>query len=217
MRLSSLPIYRGKCYTCNRPQSSCMCQYVRPIMTRTQFIILMHPKEHQKTKNGTGYLTHLSLPNSQLFIGIDFTNHTAINTIIQDNNNHCMVLYPNKKALNLQQEQLRLSKKNLVIFIIDSTWACSKKILRLSQNLQDLPKVSFSNTTVSQFLIKKQPAAYCLSTIESTAIVLQLLQEQTLESFDKKALETFLNPFNKMVQYQLECANKHCLREENKK
>ena len=63
---------REKCYRCYRPKSSCMCSHIHEIETNTKFIILMHPKEFKKTKNGTGRLTHLSLPNSHLFIGIDF-------------------------------------------------------------------------------------------------------------------------------------------------
>ena len=49
--------YREVCYQCYRPKSSCMCKYVKSIKTNTKFIILMHPKEFQKTKNGTGILT----------------------------------------------------------------------------------------------------------------------------------------------------------------
>ena len=59
-----------------------MCEYIRPITTQTKFIVLMHPKEFKKTKNGTGHFTHLSLPNSELFMGIDFSDNDRINEII---------------------------------------------------------------------------------------------------------------------------------------
>ncbi|MEA3289204.1 MAG: DTW domain-containing protein, partial [Campylobacterota bacterium] len=55
---------RDFCYSCYRPKSSCMCEYTKPIATNTKFIILMHPKEFRKTKNGTGHFTHLNLSNS---------------------------------------------------------------------------------------------------------------------------------------------------------
>ena len=70
---------REQCYRCYRPKSSCMCAYVRAIETQTKFIVLMHPKEFKKTKNGTGRLTHLSLPNSGLFKGIGFSDNARIN------------------------------------------------------------------------------------------------------------------------------------------
>lgn len=204
--------FRGKCYQCNRPKSSCMCSYVHTIDTKTQFIILMHPKEHQKTKNGTGYLTHLSLTNSKVFKGIDFSEHKEINEIIKNKNNQCYILYPGKESLNISQNDLPLNNKNLIIFIIDSTWACSRKILRKSRNLQHISQISFDNTELSEFKVKKQPKEYCLSTIESTKRVLELLKYQNKESIPKSDINLFLNPFKKMVEYQLKCAKKNNLR-----
>lgn len=197
--------FRGKCYKCNRPLSSCMCQYINAIDTKTQFIILMHPKEHQKTKNGTGYFTQLSLNNSQLFIGVDFSNHTPINDIINNKNNQCYILYPGQDSINLSHQKISKESKNLVVFIIDSTWACSRKMLRLSKNLQKIQKISFDSKKLSEFKIKAQPKEYCLSTIESTLTLLELLNKQNKEIITPYELERFLQPFQKMVEFQLEC------------
>ena len=208
--------FRGKCYRCNRPKSSCMCQYIHSIPTNTQFIILMHPKEHQKTKNGTGYLTHLSLPNSKVFRGIDFSNHTQINQLLNDQKNECYILYPSSNSINLSNQKMKKTDKQRVVFIIDSTWACSRKILRLSHNLQHVPTISFQNNQKSNFKIKTQPKDYCLSTIESTLIVIKLLNEQKIENIKEKDLNGFLKPFKQMVKYQLNCAEQNNLRENKK-
>jgi len=197
---------REKCYRCYRPISSCMCKHVEPIVTRTKFVILMHPKEFKKTKNGTGRLTHLSLPNSELYIDDDFSEHRAINALIENSDNLCYVLYPGKKSINLNTQIIDAQGKRIVIFIIDSTWACSVKMLRVSRNLQKLPQVSFTHSKTSQFLIKEQPEAYCLSTIESTLSVLELLHQQGLEAIEEGAFDAFLNPFKSMVEYQIGCA-----------
>lgn len=184
-----------------------MCRHVKPIATQTKFVILMHPKEFKKTKNGTGRLTHLSLPNSELYIEVDFSEHAAINALIEDNNNLCYVLYPGKKSINLNTRKIENQGKQIVIFIIDSTWACSVKMLRVSRNLQRLPRVSFTHSKTSQFLIKEQPQAYCLSTIESTLTVLELLHAQGIERIEEGAFEAFLDPFKAMVEYQIGCAS----------
>ncbi|QOY55728.1 DTW domain-containing protein [Candidatus Sulfurimonas marisnigri] len=200
---------REKCYNCYRPKSSCMCSYVNSIKTKTKFIILMHPKEFKKVKNGTGHLTHLSLKNSELFIGVDFTNHKMINDIISTCKSY--ILYPSKDAINISREKLYDNdldiQKDMAIFIIDSTWACSLKMLRESKNLQTLKHISFDNNKLSQFKIKEQPADYCLSTIESTLSVLELLNFWKLENIENDYLKTFLNPFEKMVEYQLKCVD----------
>ena len=197
---------RKKCYRCYRPASSCMCAHVKKIMTKTKFVILMHPKEFKKTKNGTGRLTHLSLPNSELYIDIDFSEHRAINLLINNSENICYVLYPGKNTLNLNTDKIDTSGKQMVIFIIDSTWPCSVKILRLSRNLQQLPKMSFTHSKSSQFKIKEQPKEFCLSTIESTLTVLELLNIQGIEEIEHRDFEHFLDPFTSMVDYQLECS-----------
>ena len=184
-----------------------MCSYVNPIATRTKFIILMHPKEFKKTKNGTGRLTYLSLPNSELYIDVDFSDHTDINALIENSDNRCYLLYPGKNALNLNTQKIESKEKQIVIFILDATWACSVKMLRVSRNLHALPRVSFTHTKSSEFMIKEQPKDFCLSTIESTVTLLELLHLQGIEEIEEGAFERFLDPFRSMVEYQIECAS----------
>lgn len=197
---------RAKCYRCYRPKSSCMCSHVRTLNTQTTFIVLMHPKEFKKTKNGTGHLTHLSLSNSELFVGIDFTHNARINEIIATHES--FILYPSAHAINLSHENPRSEtslhvKKPMAIFLIDSTWACSLKMMRKSQNLHALAHLSFDTTKRSAFKIKEQPMEYCLSTIESTLSVLELLTRWEIERIEPAHLKVFLTPFHAMIEYQL--------------
>ena len=194
---------REKCYKCYRPKSSCMCPHIKSIQTETKFVILMHPKEFKKVKNNTGFFTHLSLSNSEVFMGIDFSNHTRINEIIALHDNY--ILFPSSDAINLSQvnpKVQRESKKPLAIFIIDSTWSCTKKIFTLSSNLNQMKHMSFTTTKTSEYDIKIQPHSNYLSTIESTLVVLELLNEWKIENVKKEALESFLTPFYKMIEYQ---------------
>lgn len=185
-----------------------MCKYIiEPLKTNTKFVILMHPKEFKKTKNGTGHLTNNSLENCEIHIGIDFTNNDRINSLIKNEEYESFVLYPDKNAIKLNEDKLSTKKKSL-IFIIDSTWPCSKKILRLSRNLSTLRKVSFVHNKSSQFMIKTQPNVHCLSTIESTLCVLEQLNNQNIENIKTSNLDNFLKPFTKMVEYQVSCASK---------
>jgi len=176
-----------------------MCGHVHTVETKTKFVILMHPKEFKKVKNGTGHLTHLTLKNSELFVGIDFTNHKRINEIIDSYDS--FVLYPSKDAINISHTN-PYNRKNMAIFIIDSTWSCSIKMLRDSKNLQIIPHISFDSIKLSQFKIKEQPADYCLSTIESTLSVIELLNEYNIEHIVDEDLSKFLNPFHRMIDYQ---------------
>jgi len=196
---------RGKCYACYRPLSSCMCGHVRPIETNTKFVILMHPKEFQKVKNGTGHLTNLSLPNSELYVGVDFRDHNPVNALLNDKNRLCYVLYPGEDSLHLNETKIECEGRELVIFIIDATWSTALKLLKVSTNLQALPKLSFTHTKSSQFQIKQQPQEAYLSTIESTLTILELLDAHGMEAIKEESFTYFLDPFKAMIDYQIKC------------
>jgi len=194
---------RKKCYKCYRPKLSCMCKHVTKITTNTKFVILMHPKEFKKIKNGTGFLTHLSLLNSELFIDESFTNHKRVNEIISQYES--FVLYPSDDAIDISKKSPKIStNKKMAIFIIDGTWSCAKNLLRDSSNLKKLNYISFTTTQTSRFEIKQQPESHCLSTIESTLCVLENLDSLGLENISKTSKTNFLNPFLEMVKYQKE-------------
>ncbi len=188
-----------------RPSSTCICEHISPLMTKTRFIILMHPKEYKKEKSGTGHITNLQLENSEIIVGVDFTNNKRVNDILAKENSSSFLLYPGKDNFNLSiRESLEINSfmgNNANLFLIDGTWPCARKMLKLSRNLQKLKRVSFDNTIKSKFIIKQQPESLCLSTIESVYTVLNLLKNGDLEECDTKY---FLVPFEKMIEHQLE-------------
>ena len=179
-----------------------MCKYITPIKTDTKFVILMHPKEFKKVKNNTGFFTHLSLSNSEVFIGIDFSEHRRINEIIATHESY--ILFPSEDALNLSDTKSVeiLREKPMAIFLIDSTWSCTKKIFTLSSNLNTLKHMSFQTSRLSEYAIKEQPKSHYLSTIESTLVVLELLAKRGIENVTQKEFDLFLTPFYKMIEYQ---------------
>ena len=196
---------RINCYKCMKPSSTCICKYISPFQTKTRFIILMHPKEYRKEKSGTGHITNLQLENSEIIVGVDFTNNKRVNAILTKENSCSFLLYPGKDNFNLSirksSEINSFMGTNPHIFILDGTWPCARKILKLSTNLQKLKRVSFDNKIKSKFIIKQQPESLCLSTIESVYTVINLLKQGELEQCETKG---FLIPFKKMIDYQLE-------------
>lgn len=196
---------RKNCYKCMRPSSTCICKHISPVQTKTRFIILMHPKEYKKEKNGTGHMTTLQLENSEIIVGVDFTNNNRVNELLTKENSSSFLLYPGKDNFNLsvrKSSELRpFMGENPNLFILDGTWPCARKMLKLSKNLQQLKRVSFDNEIKSKFIFKQQPEPLCLSTIESVYTVINLLKEGALEQCDTK---DFLIPFEKMIEYQVE-------------
>ena len=75
-------------------------------------------------------------------------------------------------------------------------------MLRLSPNLQELPKISFEGNYRSQFKFKQQPAEECVSTIESCYYLIKELQNAGLGSDEEP--ESLMDVFKRMVDFQLE-------------
>ncbi len=174
-----------------------MCKFIEPFYTDTKFVILMHPKEFKKVKNNTGHFTHQTLTNSELFVGVDFTKNNRINEIIKDYDSY--ILFPSVNALDITKTNPKTSNKPLAIFVIDSTWACTKKMFTQSKNLQELRHISFTTQRVSKYEIKAQPQDNYLSTIESVLVVLENLNGLKIEDV---CLKNFLKPFEEMILYQ---------------
>ena len=188
-----------------RPSSTCICKHTSPIQTKTRFIILMHPKEYKKERNGTGHMTKLQLANSEIIVGVNFTNNTRVNEILTSNKNSSFLLYPGNDNFNLSlktdSEISSFVGKTPYVFILDGTWSCARKMLKESQNLQKLTRMSFDNKIKSKFIFKQQPESLCLSTIETVYTVLNLLKKNGLEQCQTK---DFLEPFEKMIEHQVE-------------
>lgn len=199
-----------KCLKCFRSIQSCMCKYVKKIDTEIKFVFLMHPQEAYKQKTGTGRLASLSLVNSEIIIDDTFDNNSRTQELIRDKRYYPMVLYPGKDANFAETFEFDTvaQGKTLLIFLIDATWSLAKKMMHRSPSLQKLPKLSFSREYRSNFKFKKQPADYCLSTIESSYYLIKELQKSKICATNIKA-EGLLDVFNTMVQYQLDCEEMH--------
>lgn len=201
---AALPAHREECYTCRRPKRNCLCGSAKPFATRMRFVILMHTKEAHKQRTGTARLAKLCLENSELIIGTDFTHNERINSLIQDPAYAPFVLYPGPAAVDfktLAKERLPAGKTPLV-FVIDGTWRGAQRVLRKSHNVRALPRLSFSRGYVSQFKIKKQPLAHCVSTIEAVYYLCREAQEAGYEKLGGRE-EILMSIFKELVDTQL--------------
>ncbi|EQC51989.1 tRNA-uridine aminocarboxypropyltransferase [Bacteriovorax sp. DB6_IX] len=207
--LESHIVPRKKCYTCYRPGKFCVCEYLKPVTLNSKVVILIHPMEAKKEKLGTGRITKASLTNSEIIMGIDFTNDSRVNSLINDPQYIPMVLYPGEDALNIttaqESEVSHLKERTPLIFVIDGTWPCAKKMMTLSKNINTLPRISFSTDRISQFLIKHQPHKLALSTIESVHVLIQDLAKKGIEELNGDE-DAMIETFKAMVKKQIEIA-----------
>lgn len=207
---------RITCYRCFWPEPLCWCKSITPMETRTRFVFLMHPKEFKQEKAATGRLTHLCLTRSEIVCGIGFDRDETVQSLIRDPANYSVLLYPGSEAVNLTDTgepaarsrlaelRERIAQRQLVVFLLDATWALGRKMLRLSPTLQRLPRVMFTPSAPSRYVIKQQPHPGCLSTLEATHELLQALARTGLDQYPLP--EQLLAIFGRMQDHQMRCA-----------
>ncbi|MGO8692391.1 MAG: tRNA-uridine aminocarboxypropyltransferase [Rectinemataceae bacterium] len=195
---------REICLRCRRPRSACLCPVEPPMKTRTRVVLLMHPKEARRTKSTTGRLTCLNLENSEILCGIGFDENGRLRSLVDDPANFPVLLYPGEGSMNISDGTFPLAvpgERRLIVFLIDATWSCSRSVLRASPGLLRLPRIMFTPREKSRWIIKRQPADYCLSTLEAVHELLFALENAGLDSYPDKS--RLLDTFAAMQSFQI--------------
>ncbi len=175
-----------------------------PMETRTRIVLLMHPKEFRHQKCTTGRLTCLNLGNSEIIQGINFDDDARFRSLIDDPSNYPVLLYPGERAMSISRGQFPASAvghRQLVVFLIDATWHCSRTVVRHSPSLMGLPRLVIEPASPSRFRIKRQPSPWCLSTIEAAHELLLALEAGGLDVYPDKT--RLLGAFNAMQDFQV--------------
>ena len=134
-----------------------------------------------------------------------YANIMDIQNLFADKRYEPLILYPGKTSRDVtryEPKEISPEGKIPLVFVIDGTWKAAKKIMKLSQNLHALPRISILPKEPSRFLIKQQPNILCLSTIESIFFLLAELENKGIESLDG-CHKNLMDVLDKMVQIQL--------------
>lgn len=199
---------RENCEACGFATKTCYCHLVKPFDSKIVFAILIHKVEIER-KIATGRMSHLCLKNSYLIPGHDYTNDEVVNRLIDNPENHCVVLYPGKesKCLNtltcVEKKSLVPTGKQLVVFVIDGTWRTARQTMRTSSNLHKLPQISFYNKAPSNFRVRKQPSDKCYSTVEAIHKTIDLLGDSRGFDIYSRAHDNLIEVFDFVVENQI--------------
>lgn len=197
-----------RCLNCFRPLNYCLCKYTKPVNSGVKFILLMHPKEARHQRTGTGRITHVTLVESEILVGLDFSKNSRFQELLTDSNYYPVLLYPGDDAWTVKQEGFSqtVGSRKLLVIVIDSTWFCSRKIIEHNPQLLTLPKLSFSGNYRSIFTFKREPRPEYISTIESCYYLIKELQTVNLANKNANP-EPLMTVFKKMIQDQIQAEN----------
>ena len=178
---------RQHCARCTRPESACICSWIRPLPGRVALLVLQHPLVVAHAK-GSARLLHMSVPGSRMVTGESF-DAAALDALLHEGGRTPVLLYPATPGVApvpvpaLPPERLRL-------VALDGTWRKSRKMLHLNPALQVLPRLPLREMAPSQYRIRRAHAPGQLSTLEAACHALAQLEgapghaRALLESFD---------------------------------
>jgi len=179
------------CPICLRPQSTCICHWIRPTEHAVEVVVLQHPLEVANAK-GSARLLHLSLPHSRLVTGEVFVEQAlqALRTAplqaqaATHRPKQAILLYPETpedparglSASPVLAPALLRDPSQLRLIVLDGTWRKSRKMLYLNPLLQHLPRLPLRDMPASHYLIRKAHRPDQLSTLEATCAALMQLE-----------------------------------------
>jgi DTW domain-containing protein len=183
--------YREVCLRCRRPRSVCWCDAVTQVPSQTRVVFIQHPRE-AKVPISTCRMAHLSLPNSELHVGLSAVGNRSLEALCAKPG--VAVLFPSESATDV--DALETPPETLVV--VDGTWSNAKKVVEKCPLLSKLPRLKFFPDQPGNYRIRKEPEAHCLATIEATAFVLGRLEKAPAR------FTPILTAFDAMVEKQLD-------------
>lgn len=201
-----------RCYKCFKPLSNCLCRFTKELDTGVKFVFLMHPKEARRNRTGTGQLAHISLKDSEIIVGLDFSQNERLQALLRDPKYFPVMMYPDKDAWNARKKGFKeaVGDRTLLVIILDATWFCAKKLIEHNPFLLDFPRLSFYGGYRSIFTFKHEPRPEYISTIESCYYLVKELQDCGMADTAVNP-EPLMDVFKEMIKFQLTAENERIM------
>lgn len=183
---------RAFCSSCDFLKSRCLCSTLKLLDNKLHLVVLQHHSENKHPLN-TVRIMQKSLNKITVLSGENFSSHEELNTLLSHHENRCVLLFPNKEALLIEQKS---NKKISHLILIDGTWRKAKKIFTSSTNLHSLECIRLSPEKESNYRIRKTPGKEAMSSLEAVVQAFSILEP---------ALETasMTLSFEKMIDLQI--------------
>lgn len=193
------PTKREQCLRCRRPMTVCWCPFLprEPIHIKSTIVILQHPGEEKRCLR-TAPMLEYSLPEENFILlkGRRFSSggNAKLRTIFSSPNT--ILFYPGEEAVGLETLSVDPSIAYNII-ILDGTWPQAKSLYANSEELREVKRVQINSKVTSVYVIRTQPTEKALSTVETAAEALAILE-------NKPSLkDILLRPLKALCGFQL--------------
>ncbi|MCB5363365.1 DTW domain-containing protein [Pusillimonas sp. CC-YST705] len=183
---------RPQCSACMRPETHCVCPYIKIVAHRTQILVLQHPDEFKHPLN-TARLAILGLAHAQCWVGEHFPD---LAPRLQSASRPAL-LFPGPAARTPQQwrDQAPACLPDLLI-VPDGTWRQAGRLVRENACLAELPRLVLEPGAVSRYRVRHAQRDDAVSTIEAITHTLAALEPET-------DFTPLLRPFEAMIENQI--------------
>jgi DTW domain-containing protein YfiP len=171
-----------------------VCARLPALAPRTRVLILQHPKE-RRVAIGTAAMAARCLAGSAVVVGTHVDAHPTVAAALADPTRRPVLLWPGPDAIDVAEAPPR---DPVTLFVVDGTWSTAKKLLVLNPAVAALPRYRIAPASPSEYRIRREPRAECLSTIEAIANALGVLEG------DPAPYRAMLTPFRTMVDTQID-------------
>lgn len=121
-------------------------------------------------------------------------NGVSLESILTAENS--LLLYPSKDSVSLDEIDPSAGPYNLVL--LDGTWQQAKSMYKSSPNLHQMKQVKLLVQKPSNYVIRTQPMQACLSTVETAAEALAVLER------DDKFVTDLVRPLRTLCSFQID-------------
>jgi len=184
------------CNKCGLPIINCICDIIPKIGTKSRIWILSAEREFRRPSN-TARLLKLVNPESTELILWERTNAPEkLIEYINSEEYEIYILFPIKNDdLSERKFEYKSSEKTLAFIILDGTWKEAMKILRKSDYLKKLPRISLNPIHKSEYTLRRGASEGELCTIEAAIEVLKLNYEFENAQLIKGVFDLFIKSF----------------------
>ena len=189
----SVPEHAQECPQCGRAKRYCVCEFVTPLSTKTEVLVLQHPQE-PGVEIGTASIIQTLLPHAVIRTGLSWPNlRKALGREVDPQT--WGVLYVGSvrtEALPTDRTLFVVDKKGAPVadqpgaikqlkgvVLLDGTWSQAKTLWWRNAWLLKLKRLVVRSNRRSLYdRIRKEPRKGCLSTVETVGEVLSVLEQR---------------------------------------
>ena len=175
-------------------REECVCAQVPRLCISTRLIVVIHSKEWRRSTN-TGHLARLAVKDGE--VRLHGLPHQAVRSAgIDAMSASTLVLFPGRGAQPLTPQLIAPLPRPLTLLVPDGNWNQAKKMMSRVPMLMQATPVSLAGSNLDAHCLRTNIHAGRMSTFESIAQALGILEGQEIEG---QLLEFFQKVLDRMV------------------